>query len=223
MQFRCGVNTSPASRHGLPATRSRISPARRTPADLEFTVIAVVVLKESYHVTAPPGASDVYSRSVNAALWLLNHFLRRNGGRSNIVGEPRGRKEDARIQQAYQAAYIGGIHDIPSSEVQRLLPPVISWREKSERTRASNSPICRRTRSRDEHTNGPTHIRLTSTYFRSCTTAASQKTELLVTESYRSRHSIFDFCRKAGRHPHEPVSWDGAGGQVPPADNHSTT
>jgi hypothetical protein len=98
---------------------------------LEFTVITVVVLKEPYRKTALPGEVDVYGRSVNAALWLLIHFLRRHDGRSDVIGEPRSRKDDARVQQAYQRAYTGGLHDIPANEVQRLLPPVISWREKS--------------------------------------------------------------------------------------------
>jgi hypothetical protein len=91
-------------------------------ARLEFTVITVVVLKAPYRLVAHPGELDVYGRSVNAALCLLIHFLRRNGGRSNIIGEPRSRKDDARVQQAYQAVYMGGLHDIPNTEVQRLLP-----------------------------------------------------------------------------------------------------
>lgn len=100
-------------------------------ASLQFTVIGVVVLKEPYRLIAAPGETDVYGRTVNAALWLLVHFLRRNGGRSNVVGEPRSPKDDTRVQRAYQSAYVDGLHDIPAAELQRLLPPVISWREKA--------------------------------------------------------------------------------------------
>lgn len=99
-------------------------------ARLEFTVIGVVVLKGPYRLIAGPSETDVYGRSVNAALWLLVHFLRRNGGRCNIVGEPRSLKDDARVQRAYQDAYVGGLHGIPSDELQRLLPRTISWRAK---------------------------------------------------------------------------------------------
>lgn len=35
------------------------------------------------------------------------------------------------MQRAYQAAYVGGLHDVPAAELQRLLPSTISWRAKS--------------------------------------------------------------------------------------------
>lgn len=100
-------------------------------SSLHFTVIAVVVLKPAYRVAlAAPGETDVYARSVNSVLWMLVRFLRRNGGRCNLIGEPRRDAENRFLQRAYQRAHSTGLYDVEPNELQALLPPAISFRPK---------------------------------------------------------------------------------------------